>query len=146
MKIIKKNKIGAISAAILLSATAMLSGAAGSASAATTALPSCPGDSICLYWSSYYADGIKYFYGGIRQYQNYYFTGEGGDINNNIASAKNREGDYDVLEYQYFDYTGWSFKIWSFGTVDSWGAREGYSDWSTLPDTRKNQFSSHEFY
>ncbi|MGA5197759.1 peptidase inhibitor family I36 protein [Streptomyces exfoliatus] len=146
MKKVVSRKVINIAASVALTSGAVLGGTAGTASAATTALPSCPSSAICLYYNSYFGGGIKYFYGGIKQYYNFTFTGEGGDINNNVASVKNRDSVNHVMEYQYYDYTGWGFKVWKYGSVDSWGGREGYSDWSTLPDTRKNAFSSHEFY
>ncbi|MEU4062963.1 hypothetical protein AB0F25_11100 [Streptomyces wedmorensis] len=64
----------------------------------------------------------------------------------NVASVKNMDSTYHVMEYQFYNQTGWGFKVWKYGSVDSWGGREGCSEWSTLPVDRKNAFSSHEFY
>lgn len=146
MKRVTTHKVRNITASALLVSGVVLGGNAGTASAATTAIPSCASGNVCVYWSSFFKDGIRGFYGNVNEYGLYSFTGAGGNINNNVASVKNMDSTYHVMEYQYYNQTGWGFKVWKYGSVDSWGGREGYSEWSTLPDTRKNAFSSHEFY
>ncbi|MEV8015879.1 peptidase inhibitor family I36 protein [Streptomyces sp. NPDC086554] len=140
-------RFAAYSATAVLAAGLLTLGGSATASADEEAVSmKCKTDMFCLYYQSAYKGGIADYAGGIMQYTSAIkFSGSGGQVNNNSAAVKLRDKSYHVHACQYYNYDGWCFKVWKYGTEGE-GGPIGYSDWPELPASRKNAFSSHNFY
>ncbi|MCZ7460638.1 peptidase inhibitor family I36 protein [Streptomyces sp. WMMC940] len=106
------------------------------ASAATADNGVCETYEICWYYNSGYRGGVADFTQADARYdQNDTFHGTGGQINNNIASGKNRNPGYNAIGWQYYNWTGWAFTLLASGDPNCCV--------SELPGAYKNAISSH---